>query len=443
MFPQKRRTRLWAVAAASTVLALTAACSGSGGSSDDATDDGAPSGDITFLTWRTDLIEDGTMDEYKAKFEEAYPDVTVEFEGITDYEGEVKTRMNTDEYGDVLGIVGTVTPGQFADFFEPLGTYDDLSKDYRFIQDKTFEGTTYGIPVVGNTQGIVYNKTIWEGAGITDPPTSSEEFLDDLKAIKAKYPDTVPLYTNYKDGWPLTQWEGQRGGISGDADAANHLTEIDAPWAEGEEHNVIDSLLWDVVADGYTEADPTTTNWEESKNMIAKGDVSAMVLGSWAIVQMQQAAEAAGNGADTIGYLPFPHQVDGKFVAPVGGDYNLAINVHSKHKAAARAWIDWFNHESGYAESQGGLSPLKGSEDPANLADFTAIGVEYLELNPAPAGKESLLSDIDNGSEIGLSQPDYRKRIVDAARGASGETKQAIFDDLNAKWKASREANGG
>ena len=97
MFPQKRRTRLMAFAAAGSLLALTA-CSSGGGSSDEANDDGAPSGEITVLTWRTDLVEDGTFDEYVEEFKAKYPDVTdVKVEGLTDYEGEVKTRMNTDE----------------------------------------------------------------------------------------------------------------------------------------------------------------------------------------------------------------------------------------------------------------------------------------------------------------------------------------------------------
>lgn len=80
------------------VGALLAACSG--GSTDGETSgstSGEPSGAIQVLTWRTDLVQDGTFDKYVAAFKAKYPKVTeVEVEGITDYEGEVKTRMNTD-----------------------------------------------------------------------------------------------------------------------------------------------------------------------------------------------------------------------------------------------------------------------------------------------------------------------------------------------------------
>ena len=178
MFPQKRRTRLMAFAAAGSLLALTACSSGGGSGDDEANDDGKPSGEITVLTWRTDLVEDGTFDTYVEEFKAKYPDVTdVKVEGLTDYEGEVKTRMSTDNYGDVLAIPGSVTPDQFADFFEPLGTQDEIGAEYRWINDKSFEGQSYGIPVVGNVQGYVYNKRVWEEAGITEFPDSPEAFL--------------------------------------------------------------------------------------------------------------------------------------------------------------------------------------------------------------------------------------------------------------------------
>jgi raffinose/stachyose/melibiose transport system substrate-binding protein len=215
MFPPARRTRLLTVAAIASLISLTTACAGGGGATPAATTSGrggstaaAPSGDITVLTWRTDLVTDGTFDKYKAAFEAKYPAVKVSFEGITDYEGEVKTRMNTTDYGDVPAIVNTITPAQMPDFFEPLGGATEMQRTYRFLTPKFFEGKVYGIPVVGNTQGIVYNKKVWAAAGITAVPTTPEEFLKDLKAIKDKDPSVVPLYTNDKDGWPLVRSGG-------------------------------------------------------------------------------------------------------------------------------------------------------------------------------------------------------------------------------------------
>ncbi|MBD8059850.1 carbohydrate ABC transporter substrate-binding protein [Cellulomonas sp. JH27-2] len=439
----RRRRAVLGTTALLSVTALLTAC---GGSDDDATSQdsasaGTPSGSITVLTWRTDLVKDGTFDKYVTAFKAKYPDVKdVKVEGITDYEGEVKTRMSTDDYGDVLAIVGSVKPQQFQQFFEPLGDTAEMSKTYRWLNDKSYEGKAYGIPVVGNVQGIVYNKKVFEQAGITEFPTTPDAFIADLQAIKDKVPGTDPLYTNYKDSWPVSAWEYYRGIPSADPDYVNEMTTWDAPWADGHDHEVIDGLLFDVASKKLIEADPTTTNWEQSKQLLGTGKIGTMLLGSWAIPQMQAAAVAAGNSADDIGYMPFPAQKDGKFHATAGGDYNLAINIHSDNKVTARAWIDWFNNDSGYSESQVGLSPLIDGAVPAALKDFTDQA-ELITPNPAPAGKESLFSDIDTASGIILTDAGYRKKIIDDARSGK-RTKQQVFDDLNKAWAKGRAEAG-
>jgi hypothetical protein len=193
------------------------------------------------------------------------------------------------------------------------------------------------------------------------------------------------------------------------------------------------------VQKGLTEDDPTTTNWEQSKADLGSGKIATMMLGSLAITQMQ---EKAADPAD-IGYMPFPIQANNVFHSTAGGDYKNAINVNSENKDAAKAWLMWFADKSGYATSQGGLSPRLDGPVPDTLKDFEAAGVEYIELAPPPVGKESLVNDIDTEAEIGLFAPDYRQRIVDAGRGATDETKQQIFDELNKKWAEARASVAG
>ena len=430
--------KLIAVGAAAVAATLMLAGCQSGGTQPD---DGTPSGEITVLTQRTDLV-DNVFQDYKKEFEAKYPDVTVNFEAITDYEGEIAIRLNTDDYGDVLLIPNSVSKDQLANYFEPLGTTDELKEKYLFVDEQAYDGTGYGVAITGNAQGYVYNKKVWAAAGITDAPTTPDEFIADLQSIKDQT-DAIPLYTNYKDGWPLSQWTGDRGFGPEGGNYANHTTEIDAPWTPGEDYYEIDSILYDAVAGGLTEDDPATTNWENSKTLIGSGQVATMVLGSWAITQMRDAAVAAGGSADDIGYWPFPVQTDGVFHSAVGGDYKNAINVHSQHKAAAQAWIDWFANESGYAASQGGISPVVGGELPDTLADFDALGVEFVETVPAPAGDEALEAAIYNGAEIDIWGNLYRQKLIDIARGAADGDKESYFAELNAKWEAARTAAQG
>ena len=423
--------------AAVTGLALTACAGGSTATSSDNTIDAKSSGDIKVVTWRTDLVQDGTYKKWIAEFNKKYPDVKVTVEGITDYANEMLTRMSTKNFGDVIGIP-TIQPSQFSQFLEPLGKTADFQDTYRFLSGASFDGTQYGIAWGGNANGIVYNKKVWQAAGITTPPTTEDEWLADLKKIKDNT-DAIPLYTNYKDGWPLSQSFGNLGAVSANPDAQTDMAHDKAPWTEGTDVYAIDSLLYDSVAAGLTEPDPLTTNWEQSKVDLGTGKIGAMTLGSWAISQMQTAAADNGASADDIGYMAFPANVDGKQHAIIGGDYNLAVSKFSKSKAAAWAFINFLVNDSGYTDDQGMISTLKDADLPGNLQDFETAGVELMELTPAPEGQESLLSDIANDSKVDINGQIYRQKLVDIARGAADGDKASYFAELNKAWGASVE----
>jgi ABC-type glycerol-3-phosphate transport system substrate-binding protein len=427
-----KNTRWLAVTAATALLAL-AACSSSGKGGGSATASADPtkvSGDITVLTNRTDLVTDGTLKKYAAQFNLVYPNVKVTFQGLTDYEGETKIRMNTSNYGDVLLIPSALPKSEYPEFFAPLGSSTDLTAKYRFIDNGTVNGQVYGIAQNGNANGFVYNKKVWAAAGVTTWPTTSDEFIADLQAIKAKTQAT-PYYTNYHDGWPLTKFEDAVGSVSCDPNAVDNLATDTAPWAAGKELNSIDTTLYTMVNDKLTESDPTTTDWNSSKNLIGTGKVATMWLGSWAVSQMQAAATSGGASADDIGFMPWPAQTAGKFCSVVGPDYLQGISIHSAHKDAARAWLNWFTDQSTYAQDQGDVPTLKSAPLPASLKPYQDAGVQFIELSQA---KAATVNNIDKASQIGLQSPDYRQHIVDLARGAAKGTLDAEFASLNKAW---------
>ncbi|MFC5202214.1 ABC transporter substrate-binding protein [Streptomyces kaempferi] len=431
------------VTAVFTATTLTlAGCSGAGAPSGEAAtapaDPGSVSGDITVLTQRTDLVQNGTMKKYATEFNKAYPKVKVKFQGITDYEGEVKIRMNTENYGDVLMIPAAISKDDYPKFFAPLGSTAQLSKRYRFTDKTGVNGKVYGIASFGTANGFVYNKAVWKKAGVTQWPATPRQFITDLRKIKAGT-DSVPYYTNFKDMWPLTAWTNNLGSVSCDPQSSNKLVTTDSPWAPGSDLNVIDTLLYDIVHDKLSEKDPTTTNWESSKTLITQGKIASMQLGSWAITQMQDAARKAGAGPDDIGFMPFPAQKNGKFCATLLSDYQQAVNAHSQHKAAARAWIDWFTDKSGYAQTEGAVSALKSAPMPDTLKAYTDSGVQFVERSEADTGK---VNSIDDAAEIGLSKPDYRQKLVDLARGAQKGSLDDFLGDLDKRWNEARKTAG-
>ncbi|MFC1415056.1 ABC transporter substrate-binding protein [Streptacidiphilus cavernicola] len=430
-------------AAAVTALAammVMAACSSGGsaaGSAAAPADPAKVSGDITVLTNRTDLQQDGTLAKYAAAFTKLYPQVHVKFQALTDYEGETKIRMNTSNYGDVLLIPNAVSRSDYPKFFAPLGSFADLSKKYQFVDTSSVDGKTYGLVSFASATGFVYNKKVWQQAGITAWPTSTDQMLADLKAVKGKT-GAIPYYTNYKDGWPLTQWSNSIGSATCNPGANDLLTTTD-PWAQGADYNLADSLLFNVVHDKLSEPDPTTTNWENSKSLLATGKISSMWLGSWAIPQMQAAATKAGQDPSEIGFMPFPAQVGGKSCSVENPDYQYAVSIHSAHKAAARAWIDWVVNESGFAQDNSGISSILGAPLPSALKDFETNNVQMI-IERQDLAKQ--VNDIDKASEVGITAPDYRQHLVDVARGAAPGSLASVLADLSKKWSTGQETAG-
>jgi raffinose/stachyose/melibiose transport system substrate-binding protein len=434
----------WAGPLVAAVLLMAAGCSGGGGtgggeSAASVSDPAKVSGDITVLTNRTDLVNDGTMDKYAAEFTKIYPKVHVTFQGITDYEGEVKIRMNTTSYGDVLLIPAALKRDDYHTFFASLGTASEMSQKYRFIPNFAVGGQVYGLAQNGNANGFVYNTAVWKQAGIDKWATTPEAFVADLQAIKSKT-SAVPYYTNYHDGWPLSSWQSALGSVTCDPKANDELATDSAPWSAGREMYAIDTLLYTVVHDKLIEADPTTTNWEGSKGLIATGKIATMWLGSWAVTQMRDAAKKAGTDPEQIGFMPWPVQVGGHFCSVVGPDYGQAVSIHSAHKAAARAWIDWFTDKSTYAQDNADVPTLKTAALPDSLKPYQDAGVEFVELTQ---DKAAAVNNIDNESEVGLTKQDYRQHIVDVARGTAGGDLQKVFDDLNKRWGAAVKTAGG
>ena len=396
---------------------------------------------VRILTHRTDLIDNGGFDDYVAEFNKLYPNITIEYEGITDYAETMTTRLTDTDWGDVCMIPSTVEKKYLSDYFVALGSYDTISAKYQYI-DKTFDGVVYGMPSTNNVQGIVFNRAVFADAGITTLPTTPTEFIADLQLIKDNT-DAIPLYTNYAAGWTLGAWDSYIGGCAtGDAAYKNQiLPHASDPFADqGDETGpyAVYSVLYDAVAQGLIEEDPMSTDWESCKAMINNGEIGVMVLGSWAVSQMQ----AAGDNAADIGYMPFPITVDGTQNATVAADYNYGVNKYSDAdtQLASMIYIKWLTEDSGFAYNEGGVPVVIGDEYPATLTDFADVNliVDELPLD----GEESLLGDISTASEVAIDNNNARvQAIVDAAYSGSA-TLDEIVATWNDAWTAAQEEYG-
>ena len=383
--------------------------------------------DLVFAYHRTDRRE--LLDGYVKKFQEIYPNVNITYDLITDYAQNALLRVGTDNW-TIMGIP-TVAKDELPTYFVPFGSVETLSEKYSFVDAWAYDGQTYGIPSTGSAQGIVYNKAVFEKAGITELPKTPDEFIAALKLIKENT-DAIPLYTNYAAGWTMGAWDAYLGGsATGDATFMNqvllHKANPFSDNGDGTGPYAVYKILYDAVKEGLIEEDYTTTDWEGCKGMINQGKIGCMVLGSWAFTQMRD----AGDKGEDIGYMAFPITVNGKQFAPAGGDYNFGINVQAsdEEKLASLYYLKWLTHESGFAYSEGGVPIAKDGEFPDLYAAFD--GIDLVEQLPAVAGEETLLNELNAESELNLNNGGNTKiqEIVEHAFNGDKE-----FDDIMADW---------
>lgn len=130
--------------------------------------------------------------------------------------------------------------------------------------------------------------------------------------------------------------------------------------------------------------------------MINNGQIGAMVLGSWAVVQMQD----AGDHASDIAYMPFPITVNGTQYASAGADYCFGVNknISDDNKLAAELYIKWFSESSNFSYDQGGVPVLKSQEYPETLAAFD--GMELVEDTTAPSEIADLADNVKQEAEL-------------------------------------------
>ena len=401
---------------------------------------------IKVLTHRTDMMADdypGTSwNAYIAAFNEVYPGITVDIEGITDYAEDSLLRLQGGDWGDVMMIPG-IDASEYSNYFMPYGSVDQMAGAIRFATDKQYDGVCYGVPSTGNAQGVLYNKAVFEKAGITSLPKTTDEFISDLKLVKEKT-DAIPLYTNYAAGWPMGAWDAYIAGTAtGDATYMNqklpHTANPFSDPGDGTHAYNVYKVLYDAVAEGLIEDDYSTTDWEGCKGMINRGEIATMVLGSWAYSQMQ----AAGDKPEDIGYMSFPITVNGKQYASAGPDYAFGINkdASDENRMAALVFVKWMTNESGFSYNEGGI-PINAEDN--NYPDLYAAfeGVEYVSDETALPGEEDLKDTLNSDSELNINNGGDKKVQSIIEHASNGDmTFDEIMESWNKAWTEAQELN--
>jgi arabinogalactan oligomer / maltooligosaccharide transport system substrate-binding protein len=370
-----------AAAAVAAATAVSMGACGSGSSAGSAA--GSSAGPVTITWWDTSdaTNEAPTYQALVADFEKADPGITVKYVNVPFGDAQTKFQTAAGATGapDVLrSDVGWLPGFAKAGYLLPLDGTPAAAESAKFepqlIQQATFGGKLYGLPEVTDTLGLMYNKALFSKAGITEAPTTWDQLVADMAAIKQK--DGVDGFAFNPQSYytmPFLLGEG-----TDMIDAANKkITISSAPAVKA-----LDTLKGVLAAPGAAKLDTTTNGYANIMDAFESGKVAAIIQGPWETTNVYKGSAFADK--TNLGIAPVPAGSAGKSGAPIGG-HNLVAYAGSDaaHQAAAEKFIAFMTS----AASQQTIA-TKNSTLPTRSDAYTAA----VTANPGIAAFQPILA---------------------------------------------------
>ncbi|MFI9647642.1 extracellular solute-binding protein [Streptomyces sp. NPDC052040] len=368
------------IAATALVASVALAATACGGSDSDSGKSGGP---VTITWWDTSNAtnEAPTYKALVADFEKANPKIKVKYVDVPFDQAQNKfdTAAGSQGAPDVLRSEVGWTPA-FAKkgYFLPLDGTKALADRAAFqsslVQQAQYEGKTYGVPLVTDTLALVYNKALFQKAGITEAPKTWDELKSDAAKVKDK--------TGVDGYWGSTQSYYAQSFLYGEGtdtvDAAGKKITVDSAPAK----KAYGTWLSLFSGKGLHAADTTADAYAHIQDAFVNGKVAAIVQGPWEITNFYQGS--AFKDKSNLGIATVPAGSTGKPGAPTGG-HNLSVYAGSDkaHQDAALTFVNFMTS----AKSQETIA-LKNSTLPTRQDAYTA----QVKADPGIAGYQGVLA---------------------------------------------------
>ncbi|MEU6346855.1 ABC transporter substrate-binding protein [Streptomyces sp. NPDC046977] len=277
------------------------------------------------------------------------------------------TKIEGGQPPDVAFLPQVGVLRQFAQkgWLKPLGPEAQAQLDKNFTQGwkdlGAYEGTQYGVYAKAANKSLVwYNTTAFENAGISQPPTTWDDFLKTAETVFES--GTPPVSVGGGDGWTLTDWFeniylSQAGPEKYDQLAAHKIK-----WTDPSVKEALTTLgglfgKQDLIAGGQsgalhtdfpTSVTQTFTGNPPKAAMVYEGDFVGAFIGDNTKAKVGEDAKV----------FPFPAVGSGKAPVVSGGDVGVVL----KDSKAAQALVTFLASTDAagvWASSGGFVSPNK------------------------------------------------------------------------------------
>jgi raffinose/stachyose/melibiose transport system substrate-binding protein len=294
---------------------------------------------LILTSWRTEDIE--RMGRINKVFMDANPDIIVDFQPIkdTEYDAQLKSSLETGVAADIFLLRSYDSGRQIWDTGKllPLDDVVPALKDFPPASRgawSTGDGVIYGVPSVGVTHGIYYQKEIFAKHGLT-PPKTWDEFIAVAKKLKAG--GEMVFAQGTKEGWPLYEviFSGLGANFYGGEQARQDLMAGKVKLTDPQFVKAFEKMN---ELTPFFPKDYQAIDYVSMQQLFGTGQAAMFIGGSWEIGIF----EDLGSGQDAVGYFPPPVAKAGdKLSYCFHVDAGLAVNKDSKNLEAAKRYIAW------------------------------------------------------------------------------------------------------
>ncbi|QEO14117.1 sugar ABC transporter substrate-binding protein [Agromyces intestinalis] len=336
-------TSSFKIAGAITALALAVPLAGC------ATAEPADDGRVTLQVAIDAGLDDGAIaafEERAAQFEKQNPDITIEsveytWDGTTfaaALAGGTLPDVFTIPFTDGRGLIANEQLADISKLVAELPYAGDFNQNVA-VAGQAADGSQWAVPIAAYGQGLHYNRTLFEQAGLDpdQPPTTWDEVRADAKQIAdatgvAGYAQMTSSNTG---GWILTTLDYALGGRLEQVDGDEVTSTIDTPEMT-KVLEMVKTMRWEDNSMGAN----FLYDWGSINQAFASGQIGMYVSGGGnygnLFTQNQMNPDDYG-----LTVLPLADSAD----AGVLGGGTLAVvsaNATEAEQAAGVKWIDFY-----------------------------------------------------------------------------------------------------
>ena len=171
----------------------------------------AQSGNLVISSNTSDAAPRAAFEAVVASFQEAYPDINVEFNVINheDYKTAIRSFLVADSGPDVgfwfagNRMAGFVESGLFEDISDVWAENDLARAMASTMPSITFDGAQYALPVSYYQWGVYYRPDVYEAAGVSVPNTY-DELIAACEVMASQGKSLFTIGTKFK--WTSGGW---------------------------------------------------------------------------------------------------------------------------------------------------------------------------------------------------------------------------------------------